>query len=71
MVKVGLVTRSAIPSPRAKPRTKAVLPAPRSPVKATTVPAFSRAPMDAPSASVSSGLLVVYSIGSPPTIRTT
>ena len=42
MVKVGLVTRSGTPNPRASPRVKAVFPAPRSPVKATTVPAVSR-----------------------------
>ena len=44
MAKVGLVTRSPIPSPRAMPRVNAVLPAPRSPVKGTTSPGTGHAP---------------------------
>src|ERR1700722_17774524 len=39
MVKVGLVTSPANPSPRASPLTNSVFPAPRSPIKLTTVPA--------------------------------
>ena len=53
MVKVGLVTRWEIPSPRAMPRTKAVFPAPRSPEKATTAPGARRAARAQPMASVS------------------
>src|ERR1700728_1547874 len=38
MVKVGLVTSPANPSPAASPLTNSVFPAPRSPIKLTTVP---------------------------------
>ena len=62
MVKVGLVTRSSIPSPLAMPEMNAVFPAPRSPVKATTVPGPIAPASRSPSARVSSGLWVMISI---------
>src|ERR1700760_2300083 len=39
MVKVGLVTSPANPSPAARPLTNSVFPLPRSPIKLTTAPA--------------------------------
>ena len=59
MVKVGLVTVSLMPSPRARPWTNVVLPTPRSPCNASVVSGGSAAPNAWARARVSSALAVV------------
>src|SRR5687768_742644 len=53
--KVGLLTWSDEPQPRARPLMKVVLPAPSSPLSVTTSPGLSSSPNRAPKRTVCSG----------------
>src|SRR5699024_6524936 len=58
IVKVGLLTGSSIPSPRASPWVNTVFPTPRSPTRVKIHPGLACSPRRFPSSKVSSGLFV-------------